>query len=135
MRIGTLAEQVGLATSAIRYYEEIGLLPEARRGDNGQRDYGLDDVDRLHFIRRCRDFGFPIEAVRALVTLRSDTRRPCSHARDLAAGHLTEVRHKLAELRQLESSLLSFVATCDEACTGGSGADCPVLKRLPALTA
>ena len=135
MRIGMLAQRVGLKTSAIRYYEEIGLLPAAQRADNGQRDYGANDLDRLLFIRRCRDFGFPIETVRALVSLRSDTSRPCSHARDLATGHLTEVRHKLVELRQLESSLLSFVATCDEACSGGSGADCPVLKGLPALPA
>ncbi|MFY9954491.1 MerR family transcriptional regulator [Bradyrhizobium sp.] len=68
MRIGILAERTGTTAPTIRFYEEIGRLrPAARAG--GQCTYDHEDVRRLAFIRRCRDFGFSIEEIRALLSL------------------------------------------------------------------
>lgn len=50
--------------ATIRYYELIDLLPGADRQNGNQRCYGDEDVRRLTFTRRCRDFGFSIEQVR-----------------------------------------------------------------------
>jgi DNA-binding transcriptional MerR regulator len=66
-KIGELAELTGMSVPTIRYYEQIGLLPRAPRQAGGQRVYSRDDVERLTFIRRCREFDFSIEQVRALV--------------------------------------------------------------------
>ena len=93
--IGVLARQTGCTVPTIRYYEEIGLLPPADRRDGGQRCFDDEDVKRLTFIRRCRDFGFPIEQVRTLVSLMHDRSRSCNEARDLAQVHLEAVRAKL----------------------------------------
>jgi hypothetical protein len=51
LTIGEIARCAGVATSAIRYYERVGLLPEAERV-SGQRRYGEDAVGRLAFIAR-----------------------------------------------------------------------------------
>jgi DNA-binding transcriptional MerR regulator len=67
LKIGELAELTGMSVPTIRYYEQIGLLPRAPRQAGGQRVYSRDDVERLTFIRRCREFDFSIEQVRALV--------------------------------------------------------------------
>ncbi len=64
LKIGDLAARTGTTAPTIRYYEEIGLLPRADRQDSGQRRYGHEDIKRLTLIRRCRDFGLPIEQVR-----------------------------------------------------------------------
>lgn len=131
IRIGELSRRTGTNPSAIRYYEQIGLLPAApRRDGNAQRRYGEDDVGRLTMIRRARDFGFSIEQVRTLVGLIDDDGRPCFEARDLAQDHLHAVRAKLKELKALERSIADFVATCDVACAGGPGPDCEVLKDM-----
>lgn len=130
LKIGELAERTGTNTPTIRYYEDIGLLPRASRAAGGQRRYGEEDTRRLTFIRRCRDFGFPIEQVRSLVALLNDPARPCRQARDVAQDHLAGVRAKLAELRALERSLAGFVKDCDCACVGGAAADCVVLDDL-----
>lgn len=131
MRIGELSRRTATNPSAIRYYEQIGLLPrDARRDGNAQRRYGEEDVGRLTLIRRARDFGFSIEQVRTLVALIDDSGRSCFEARDLALGHLRAVRTKLAELKALERSIAEFVATCDVACAGGPGPDCEVLKDM-----
>lgn len=132
LKIGALAELTGTNAPTIRYYEEIGLLPRADRREGGQRTYGVDDVKRLTFIRRCRDFGFPIEQVRDLAALMRDATRSCTDARDLAQRHLVVVRAKLVELRALERSIAGFVESCDAACVGGPGPDCVILEDLGA---
>lgn len=128
--IGVLAQKTGCTVPTIRYYEEIGLLPAGPRTETGRRLYSGPAVKRLTFIRRCRDFGFSIEQVRELVGLVDEPARPCVEVRDIALGHLTEVRKKLAELRALESSLSTFVVSCDTACAGGAAVDCTILEEL-----
>jgi DNA-binding transcriptional MerR regulator len=130
LRIGALAERTGTNAPTIRYYEAVGLLPRADRFENGQRGYGDEDVTRLTFIRRCRDFGFSIEQVRTLLALMHEPERSCSDARDLAQQHLTVVRAKLTELRALERSIATFVRSCDRTCVGGPGPDCVILGEL-----
>jgi len=130
IRIGQLAKVTQTTPPTIRYYEDIGLLQAPPRPAGGQRVYGDADVRRLTFIRRCRDFGFPIEKVRLLVSLVQNRDRSCMDARDLAFAHLTEVRQKLHELQELECSIAAFVESCDRSCAGGVSADCVMLEEL-----
>lgn len=128
--IGALAERTGLAVSAIRYYEEIGLVPEASRKPSGHRVYGRDAEQLLIFIRRCRDFGFTLEDTKALAALASSPKRDCVEARDIAQVHLDAVRAKLSELHALEASLRGFVDACDSNCLGGPAPKCVILQDL-----
>ena len=121
LKIGELAERTGTSVPTIRYYEQIGLLPRAPRQAGGQRVYGRDDVERLTFIRRCREFDFSIDQVRALVAIVHDPKSSCMDARDMAAEHLTAVRAKMRELKALERSLLAFVKSCDTSCAVAQG--------------
>ena len=130
LKIGELAKRTGTNAPTLRYYEDIGLLPRATRGEGGQRNYRAGDVRLLTFIRQCRDFGFSIEQVRTLVGLMQDRSRDCLEARDVAQAHLDTVRAKLQELRSLESSLASFVKSCDAQCCGGPGPECVILQDL-----
>jgi DNA-binding transcriptional MerR regulator len=132
LSIGQLAKAAGVNTPTIRYYEEIGLLPKAGRSAAGQRIYAESELERLTFIRRCRDFGFSIEQVRVLAGLSISADRDCSQVRDMAHAHLDEVRAKLTELRALETSLEAFANQCDTACAGGPGRDCVVFEDLRA---
>lgn len=134
LTIGALATKTSTNVPTIRYYEEIGLLPQAERAANGHRYYRDADLKRLTFIKRCRDFGFPIEQVRELVKLFEDGDRSCIEVRDLAQMHLDTVRSKLEEMRQLEASLVSFVESCDEVCCQGPTRDCAIIEDLSAAT-
>jgi len=130
MRIGTLAQRTGTNVPTVRYYESIGLLPKASRQEGGHRLYGEADVERLTFIRRCREFGFSVEQVRSLVTLGRDRSRSCLELHDVAATHLSDVRARIRELEGLAQSLETFVETCDTTCAGGAGPDCAILEDL-----
>lgn len=130
LTIGALAKAAGVTTPTIRYYEEIGLLPQADRSASGQRSYGEGDIARVTFIRRCRDFGFSIDQVRVLAGLSISADKDCRAVRDMAHTHLEEVRAKLADLKALETSLETFAEQCDTICAGGPGRDCVVFASM-----
>lgn len=130
LTIGALAERTGLNVSAIRYYEEVGLIPEAMRRPSGHRVYSADAQELLTLIRHCRDFGFSVDDTKALVSLASSEDRDCVDAREIAQVHLDTVRTKLAELQALERSLSKFVTACTDQCVGGPAPKCTILKDL-----
>jgi MerR family copper efflux transcriptional regulator len=72
MKIGELAERSGLAASAIRYYEQAGLLPKAERGANGYRVYAEAALERLHVIQIAQNLGFSLDAIRAVMAKQGD---------------------------------------------------------------
>ncbi|WP_454885876.1 MerR family transcriptional regulator [Sphingomonas oryzagri] len=123
--IGALSRQTGCNIETIRYYERIGLLPLAvRRGR--YRSYDLADVRRLAFIRRARELGFPIDAIRTLLTLAEGGAQSCQQAHDLAQGHLAEVRAKLVDLERMAGVLAEAVLACER----GDNSSCPLLETM-----
>jgi MerR family copper efflux transcriptional regulator len=130
LTIGALAKRTGCTVPTIRYYEEIGLIPPAKRRESGHRFYDGQALELLVFIRRCRDFGFPVEQVRELVVLSRSAERDCADTLGIAERHLQSVRAKLAELRELEKSLSRFARACAERCAGGPANDCSILKDM-----
>ncbi|WP_291026684.1 helix-turn-helix domain-containing protein [Hydrogenophaga sp.] len=130
MTIGTLAQRTGFNVSAIRYYEEVGLIPPATRRPSGHRVYSPEVQEVLTLVKHCRDFGFSIEETRALVSLSTSDDRDCVEAREIAQVHLNAVRAKLTELQNLERSLSKFVQACTDQCVGGPAPKCTILKDL-----
>jgi DNA-binding transcriptional MerR regulator len=61
MRIGELAEAVGVSTDTVRFYERSGWLPRASRRDNAYREYGPGDVEHLRLIIDLRRLDLPLE--------------------------------------------------------------------------
>jgi DNA-binding transcriptional MerR regulator len=64
--IGEAAARIGLNTSALRYYDERGLVPVQTR-QSGQRLYGLDELRRLAFIKIAHRLGIPLETAAAIL--------------------------------------------------------------------
>lgn len=111
-RIGDLARLSGVKVVTIRYYETIGLLPEPRRNVNGYRSYDRAALERLQFIRRCRDLGFSLDQIRDLLSLASETERSCAEVDILTARHLDEVEKKILKLQALARELRRINALC-----------------------
>jgi DNA-binding transcriptional MerR regulator len=128
--IGQLASRTNTNVPTIRYYEEIGLLPDAQRAANGHRYYVKADITRLGFIKRCRDFGFPIEQVREMVRLFDDGDSPCVEVRELAKALLESVRTRIEQMRQPEGKLMAFVTSCDANCCAENTRNCNIIEDL-----
>jgi DNA-binding transcriptional MerR regulator len=69
MRIGELAEQAGVTTRTVRYYEGLGLLPPARREASGHRQYDEDALARLVKIDRLKRMGLTLDEIAAVIPL------------------------------------------------------------------
>jgi DNA-binding transcriptional MerR regulator len=126
IKIGQLAKESGIASKTIRYYEEIGLLPAAYRNDNGYREYGNSDVERLVFIRRCRELQIPLEQIKTLIAVQLDQKSSCQEVDDLIEQQLNKVRTTIAELTLLEQTLHILATSCSHDKVG----DCQILKNL-----
>jgi MerR family mercuric resistance operon transcriptional regulator len=126
LQIGELARRTGCNVDTIRYYEKIGILASPVRTEGGFRLYSTDDVRRLSFIRRARELGFPLEEVRAMLRLSDERAQPCSEVKQIAIGHLADVRSKIADLRAMEVALEILIAKCAEGLSG----ICPLVEAL-----
>lgn len=126
MNIGAAAQASGISAKMIRYYESVGLLPEPARTDAGYRRYGQTDLHRLHFIRRARDLGFPVEQIKALLALWDDRQRASADVKKLAQMHIDELEHKAQALQQMADTLKHLV----EHCHGDGRPDCPIIESL-----
>lgn len=126
MTIGRLATAAGVKVPTIRYYEQIGLLGAAERSAGNQRLYGRDAADRLAFIRHARELGFPLEAIRDLLSLSDRPDQPCDAADAIARAQLADVTRRLARLGALKVELERMI----EQCSGGRIADCRVIEVI-----
>ena len=126
MNIGEAAKATGVPAKMIRYYESIGLLPQAERTGGGYRAYDEKALHQLRFVRRARDFGFSMRQIKALLKLWSDHRRPSRRVKEIALGHVAELNMKIEQLTQLRDVLAELAARCH----GDSRPDCPILEDL-----
>lgn len=124
--IGRLARATGCKVQTIRYYEQIGLLPEPLRSQGNQRLYGQADIDRLAFIRHSRELGFSLQAIRDLLSLADTPEQSCEAADAIARAQLHEVERRIARLQALKLELGRMI----EQCRGGRVSDCRVIEVL-----
>lgn len=110
MRIGELADRTGTTTKTIRYYEDIGLLPEPDRDFNDYRDYSEDAVERLAFIRDAQATGFTLTEIASILDLRSQGETTCHHVIDLLERHMTALDQHIETLFQTREKLASLTA-------------------------
>lgn len=125
--IGEASRQSGVSIETIRYYEREGIISKAGRTASGRRAYSDAEISELRFIKRCRDLGFPISDVVALRNLADAPNNSRETVEGLGRKHLSEVRAKLKELRQLEKALAELVSNC-----ANGKSDCPMLDALRA---
>ena len=126
LAIGALGKATGTKTETIRYYERIGLMPPPGRTAGNYRAYGQAQLRRLSFIRRSRELGFPIEAVRELLRLADQKGAECGAVDVIARGHLAEIERKIADLRALRRELRELIGQCGN----GTISECRLIEAL-----
>jgi MerR family transcriptional regulator, redox-sensitive transcriptional activator SoxR len=133
--IGDLARRAGVATSALRYYEQLGLI-SSERTTGGQRRYERAMLRRVAFVRAAQTVGLSLEEVRAALARLPDERTPTkTDWNKVSVTWIRRIDERIAELERLRETLNSCVGcgclslrTCrlsnpdDTAATRGAGA-------------
>lgn len=108
MRIGELARHAGVSTKTIRYYEQVGLIPEPDRTASGYRAYDDAGVERLAFIRDAQNSGLSLAEIASVIELKEAGTTSCQHTRSLLARHIAELESQIERLRETHSTLVAM---------------------------
>lgn len=110
MRIGELADSVGVTAKTIRYYESIGLLAEPARTPSGYREYADSDLERLRFVKDAQSAGLSLAEVASVLELKGAGAGSCAHTRRLIEAKLDEIDAQLETLKSTRSALAELAA-------------------------
>lgn len=105
MRIGELAEQTGVTTKTVRFYEQVGVLPIPARRPSGYREYGGDSIGRLEFVRAAQAVGLSLGEIREVLSFRDRGEMPCEHVAGLIARRAADLDLRIAELTRVRDDL------------------------------
>jgi MerR family redox-sensitive transcriptional activator SoxR len=131
LTIGQLARQFALNTSAIRYYERIGVLPEPAR-ESGRRRYGADSVRRLRVLQVAKRAGFSLDETKVLLRGADAGSAASESLRELAARKLPDIDAHIARAQAMRDWMRAAAdCTCSsfDVCALFDGASAPAPVR------
>lgn len=128
--ISQVAKAAGVGVETVRFYERQGLLDAPTRLASGYRQYTLDAVKRIQFIRRAKELGFSLKEIRALLTLRAESTSTCADVKRQTEVKIYEIERKIEELCRMQQALMHVVNLCREDVPLSA---CPILDALDAI--
>jgi|SRR5690606_23259046 len=126
MNISEASKLSNVNSKMIRRYEELGIIPKAKRSLSGYRQYSENDVHILKFVKRGRELGFSMKDIQELLSLWRNKNRSSSQVKNIASKHVDELEKKLTEIESMLKTLKHLVKNCH----GDQRPDCPILDEL-----
>lgn len=127
LAIGEIARRAGVATSTIRYYERIGLLPPSRRV-SGKRRYDPSILQKLSVIRLAQQAGFTIAEIQTLLHDFPVNTPPSQRWQALAGSKITELDAMIQRAQQMKTLLETTLQ-----CQCATLEDCAVEDRVSSI--
>lgn len=109
MRIGELAEKAGVPATAIRFYEQIGVVARPSRAGNGYRDYSEAALDDLRFVRAGQAAGLSLRDLAEIVAVRNGGAPADPEARTLIERCLHDTDRRLRDLERVRGDLTGLL--------------------------
>ena len=126
LAIGEMSRRTGVNIETVRYYEKIGLMPKPNRSEGGNRLYNDVQLQRLYFIKRCREIGFSQLEIRALLSMVDQGNVTCAEVHKVTTAHVADIRQRIKDLRKLEKVLTQMTNECSR----GDVPECPIIETL-----
>jgi DNA-binding transcriptional MerR regulator len=112
MRIGEVARSAGVSIQAVRLYERRGLLKKAKRLQSGYRDYSIDAVGFIQFIKTAQGVGFTLEEIKSLIHLREQSPTAANQMRAIAKTKVAILDEKISRLQSQRDTIQHGLNEC-----------------------
>lgn len=128
MRIGGVAKKAEVGVETIRFYEQQGLIEQPLKPlSGGYRDYPMETVQRIKFIRSAQHIGFSLVEITELLDLEAGSDAMCLDVRNRAETKRAEVQLKIENLKRIRQALDVLI----DACPGkGPARKCSILEAI-----
>ncbi|MCW8944157.1 MAG: MerR family transcriptional regulator [Sedimenticola sp.] len=116
LTIGQLAQRAGIGVSTIRFYEQKGLIESPPRNKSGYRLYPPRMVEKVRFIKNCRDLGFSLRTASDLLKLcyASVDEVDCASVQARIKKQHEAINQQFEVLTQQREKLEQLLAACPE---------------------
>ena len=126
LTIGELAGELQINPKTIRYYEEVGLLPEPRRSESGYRLYSSYEIERLRLVKRAKLLGLSLVEIKEIVEYAIDKRWDVMEGRllSMVEANLGEIDQKIDDLIAFRDNLRQYHSELSNRLASETREDC-----------
>lgn len=136
LKVGELAELVGVGVQTLHYYERLGLLPRPSRSALNYRLFPSEALRRVQFIKKAQALGFTLEEIKEILGLREQGRAPCRCVADVGKKHLQELDARIVALQAFRRELAAVVPKWEKETSHQrkcAGEFCDLIERSPPI--
>lgn len=127
LTIGKVAKEANVNIETVRYYERLGLISKPPRTESGYRQFPVEVVQRIKFIKRAQELGFTLLEVNKLLSVSDGKDYDCHDIQQFASKKLEEIEQKISDLEKIKSILYDL----SKKCPGQGPLDkCPILEEF-----
>jgi Cu(I)-responsive transcriptional regulator len=125
--IGKFAKQAGLSVQTIRYYENLGILPQPERSESGYRYYDDAYFEHITFIQNAKSLNFTLDEIKELVNLKISKKALGNDIKKIIIAKAEMIEEQINELKKTKEYLLALNSSCSGDMKTNT---CPIVKKL-----
>jgi DNA-binding transcriptional MerR regulator len=129
--IGQVTDISGIPIRTIRYYESLGLIKSLRRTEGGFRQFSLDVLTRLAFIKRAQNLGLSLEEIGNILQVYDQGQAPCGEIKEKLQDKLLQIDRQIDQLLTLRSEIKGLLSGWKNIGDQYEDTICPIIQNIP----
>ncbi|MBN4006359.1 heavy metal-responsive transcriptional regulator [Nostoc sp. LPT] len=129
--IGQVTDLTGIPIRTIRYYESLGLINSLRRTEGGFRQFSLDVLTRLAFIKRAQNLGLSLEEIGNILQVYDQGQTPCGEIKEKLEEKVLQIDRQIDQLLTLRSEIKGLLSGWKNISDHHEKTICPIIQNTP----
>ncbi len=132
--IGQVTDLTGIPIRTIRYYESLGLINSSRRTEGGFRQFSLDVITRLAFIKRAQNLGLSLEEIGNILQVYDQGQTPCGDIKEKLEEKVLQIDQQIDQLLTLRSEIKGLLSGWKNMSDHHEKTICPIIQKTSTLS-
>ncbi|MEH2295461.1 heavy metal-responsive transcriptional regulator [Nostoc sp.] len=129
--IGQVTDLSGIPIRTIRYYESLGIIKSSRRTEGGFRQFSLDVLTRLAFIKRAQNLGLSLEEIGNILQVYDQGQTPCGEIKEKLEDKVLQIDQQIDQLLTLRSEIKGLLSGWKNISDHHEDRICPIIQNAP----